>query len=368
MKAFKCFLTLAAIAGLTLSFSGLRPCNAAESGKGVEFYLLDDEQMNFETARNLPLKDLKLQAAPWIAADNIERYDWSCHYLYLKKPVDIPNQKGARYVNLAGKPFVVVADETRCYLGTLHSGASSHLPMGSVAMVDVFGDKMQRFPITLFTALYKGETPKEMRNNPAVKEALKRDGLFHAGLECKLDGISVKRENNTLAILYTYTLQNNDQDDLYVLDPQKFHPALFHDYGSGVIAQDLVHGDNNYYFWPNPREGEPKYVINRDLSWYTRLEKGKSMKRTVQMNLSPRMPPPAVRINQTPPDPPKPGKYQFVFRFKGNTPGFNYNNDGSGNDNDQLLLKDNKLSADPKAADGRIWLGQISAELTQNVE
>jgi hypothetical protein len=368
MKASINFLFLAAIAGLTLSFSGFRPCIAAEKGKGVEFYLLEDEKMNFEAARDLPLKDLKLQADPWIAADNIERYDWSCHYVYFKKPVDIPNQKGAKYVNLAGKPFVVVADGTRCYMGTLQSDVSSHLPMGSVAMIRVRGDKMERFPITLFTALFKGETAKDMRDNPALKEALKRNGLLHAGLECTLDGISAKREKDSLAVVYTYTLQNNSQDDLYVLDPEKFHTALFHDYQNGVTARDLDHGDNNYYFWPNPREGEPKYVLNKDLSWYTRLEKGKSLTRTVQMNLSPRMPPPGVQTSLPPPTAPQPGKYQFIFRFKGDTPNFSYGEDGSGNNNNQLFMKDNKLTADPKAADGRIWLGQLSAELLQNVK
>jgi hypothetical protein len=356
MKSLTSILPFMGLLVLTCLFAGMRTCKAAETGKGVEFYLLEDEKMHYGLARDIPLKDLKLRPAPWIAADNIERYDWSSHYVYLKKPVDIPNEEGRKYVNLGGKPFVITADGRPCYLGTLRSGVSSSLPRGSVvAMVTVFGDNIERFPISLFSMSEKVEATMDSRNNPVLKETLKRDGLFHAGLECTLDGITAERNGKSLTIVYTYTLRNNDQDDLYVLDPQKFHPALFHDYRNGVTAQDLDHGQYNFISWPNPRNGEPKYSTNRELSWYARLEKGKTMTRSVTMDLTPKVPP-------------EPGKYQFVFRFKGDTPAFSYLEDGSGNDNNQLLLKNNAAATDPKAADGRIWLGQISAEITQNVK
>jgi hypothetical protein len=354
MNTLKSIL-LTAIVGLTLSFAGFRPCSGAEIGKGVDFYLLEDENMSFQTARDLPLNELKLQAAPWIASDNIERYDWSSHYVYLKQSVDIPNMKGAKYVNLAGKPFVVVADGKRCYMGAMWSHLSSSLPPGSVAIVYVERDKLQRFKIGLHTVLQQGESVKDMRDNSELKETLKREGLFHAGMEGTLDGITVERDGKSLIIVYTYTLRNADQDDLYVLDPQKFHPAIFHDYRNGVTAQDLEHGEYNYISWPNPRVGEPPYALNKDLSWYTRLEKGKTMTRTVTMNLMPTTPP-------------LPGKYKFAFRFNGEQPAFSPMGGDFGTDNNQLLLKNNEVASDPKTADGRVWLGQISAELTQVVK
>ena len=56
---------------------GNPPCRAAERRPGVEFYLLRDGGLNFETARKMPLADLVLQDKPWIASEDILRYDWS---------------------------------------------------------------------------------------------------------------------------------------------------------------------------------------------------------------------------------------------------------------------------------------------------
>jgi hypothetical protein len=346
MKSLKSCLLWLTIIGLTLSFAGLHFSFAAEIGKGVDFYLLEDEDMSFQTARDLPLNDLKLKAAPWIASDNIERYDWSSHYMYLKQSVDIPNMKGAKYVNLRGKPFVVAANGKRCYMGALWSDLSSSMPPGSAAIVHVEGDRLQRFKIGSQMVMQQGEAAKDMRDNAELKETLKREGLFHDGLECKLDKaymytkIGADRKDDALTIVYTYTLRNLDQDALYVLDPQKFDQALFYKYGNGIIARNM-----------DTRESiictiHPSPEYQRDLSWYTRLEKGKSMTRTVET-----VPiKPGVQL--------KPGKYNFQFSFFGNEAG----------DNNQLLLKNNKIRAGSEEADGRLWIGEVRAELAQDIK
>ena len=48
---------------------GNLPCRAAERRSGVEFYLLKDEGLSFETVRKMPLADLALQDKPWIASE-----------------------------------------------------------------------------------------------------------------------------------------------------------------------------------------------------------------------------------------------------------------------------------------------------------
>jgi hypothetical protein len=135
-------------------------------------------------------------------------------------------------------------------------------------------------------------------------------------------------------------LRNLDQDDLYVLDPQKFDQSLFYKFGNGIIARNAaggasiictIHPDSDY---------------KRDLAWYTRLKKGESMTRTVETQ------PIKPGLQSTP------GKYIFQFSFFGNE---------SGN-NDQLLLKNNAVSLNPKAVDGRLWLGELRAELTQDIK
>jgi hypothetical protein len=341
MKTLGSTLPFAAIACLTLSFSGLRPCYTAEIGKGVDFYLLEDEKMNFTKARDLPLNELKLQAAPWIASDNIERYDWSCHYVYLKQPVVLPGDTDKQ--DIRGKPFVVVAHGLRCYLGAIWSMPPSPKPKGDVAMVCLEGDKIERFMIKLGGIAQEGQPLKDIRDNAVVKETLKREGLLHEGLECKLDKVDLERKDGDSSMVYTYTISNKDQDDLYVLDPEKFKPAAHH-INNQLVLKNVENG--NYTYRLHPLTGYLEPVAKIELSWYTRLKKGESLTRSIKVK------PPQY-------SPPEPGKYTFFFINL-----VNFETMG----NNQLLLKDNKVSPDPKAADGRIWLGELTAELNQKVK
>jgi hypothetical protein len=346
VKSLKCILLLMAIEGLTLSFSGFRACGAADGRKGVEFYLLEDDSMNFEAARKQPLSDLKLKAAPWIASADIERYDWSCHHVYLKKPLALPTVKGAKIDNLAGKPFVVIADGQRCYLGTLWSLLSSSAPTGNTAMIEILGGNLERFELRTYSITTKGESRIDIRDNPAIKESLKRAGQFHAGLECSLDGISAERNESSLTIVYTYTLHNRDEDGLYVLDPKKCPPNDFFTAGNTVVAQNVE--NDEYIRWTDSIDSASKRTTKKELSWYTLLKKGESMTRLVTMNVTLRVPP-------------EPGKYKFFLNFLGYEPFGNDHLWMYTNDNSLIRLLLNK-------PDGRIWLGQIGAELTQNIK
>jgi hypothetical protein len=356
MRALKTILSFAATAALTLSIVECRPCKAAETGKGVEFYLLEDGSADYEAARKMPLADLKLQAEPWIAADNIERYDWQGHYVYLKKPVAVPTaapaDKGAKGVgmaglaHLAGKSFVVTADGQRCYRGEFTSLLASSEPRGNLAMVTVTGREIERFEIYMSGLLEKGEERKDLRDHPKLKEVLKRDGLLHAGLECSLDGVTAERNERALTIVYTYTLRNRDEDGLYVLDPQKCPPNAFFTYGNAIVAQNLK--NKEYIRWTDSIDRQNDKVAKKELSWYTLLKKGESMTRTVTMNVTLRAAPEG-------------GQYKFYMNFIGYEPFDNVRLWMNANDNSLTHLFFNK-------PDGRIWLGQISAELAQAVK
>jgi len=305
---------------------------AAEVRAGVDFYLLKDEQMNFETARSKPLSELVLRDKPWIAAADIERYDWSSHHVYLNRQVPIPVPTGQKHVLLRGTPFVVVADGQRCYLGALWALVSSFSPAGNVAMVNVFGGELDRLAITWHSALKPGEARTDPRAHAQVSKALRRQGRFHAGLQCSLDKVRVAHQGATSSVIYTYTLRNIDEDDLYVLDPQRIDPAFFHDFQNGVWGRDV--DDGTRFAWPNPRKGGPQPTPweKLDLAWFSRLKKGEAMTRTVSMDALPRI---------------FAGKYECVFVYRG------YPGRVS---NDQLQLRD-----------GRIWLGQITATLIADV-
>jgi hypothetical protein len=361
MKSLTSILPLAGSIVLTCFFAGSRTCGAADARKGVEFYLLEDGSADYETARKQPLAELKLRAEPWIAADNIERYDWQGHYVYLKKPVAVPvaapadkgaADKGAKGVGmaglagLAGKSFVVTADGQRCYRGEFTSPLASSAPKGNLAMVTAMGREIERFEIYMSGLLEKGEERKDLRDHPKIKEVLKRDGLLHAGLECSLDGVTAERNERALTIVYTYTLRNRDEDGLYVLDPQKCPPNAFFTYGNAIVAQNLAKPE--YFRWTDSIDRADDKVAKKELSWYTLLKKGETMTRTVTMNVTLRAAPEG-------------GNYKFYMNFIGHEPVENTRLWMNANDNSFTHLLFNK-------PDGRIWLGQISAELAQAVK
>ncbi len=310
---------------------------AAEARPGVNFYLLKDGEMHFESARKMPLAQLVLQDKPWIASEDIQRYDWSSHCVYLKKDVSIAWNR----INLRGTPFVVVADGQRCYLGALWSLISSFAPEGNAALIHGLGTGGQKdlLALDLMSVLRKGESRIDVRDDPRVAKALRRQGKFHAGLQCSLDKVRVEYEKDTCSVVYTYTVRNADEDDLYVLDPQRIDPAFFHDFQNGVRGRDL--DDNVTFGWPNPRKGAPQPTpwAKADTAWFSRLKKGESMTRTVTMDGLPRIPP---------------GKYECTFSL--GSPGFGHGFTG------------NVTKAERQLKDGRIWLGRIAATLMVDVQ
>ena len=307
--------------------------HAAEPRTGVEFYLLEDEKMDFETARSRPLAKLALRAKPWIAADDIERYDWSAHYVYLKRPVALPVPAGRKHILLRGTPFVVVADGERCYLGALWTMISSFAPEGCVPMVNTLGGPLPRFAISLHAALRPGQLRTDVRSDPRVMKALRSRGQFHGGLQVSLDKVGVQRKGETSVVTYTYTLQNMGQDALYVMDPERIHPAFFHDFQNGVSGRDV--DDGLVFRWPNPRRGDPQPTPwgKLDMAWFSRLDGGKKMTRTASMDPMPRI---------------FPGKYECHFAF------------GSGG-------YSNAKTEQLQRPDGRLWLGRLTATLTVEV-
>ena len=74
-------IALAVIAGLAAAVVlSNRPSHGSEGRSGVEFYLLKNNGLDFETARQMPLEELVLRDEPWIASGDILRYDWSSHW------------------------------------------------------------------------------------------------------------------------------------------------------------------------------------------------------------------------------------------------------------------------------------------------
>ena len=114
-----------------LSLSCTDPLGTGGNESGVNIYFLTDKNINAVKALEQPLSTLVLKDTAWISSADIERYDWSSHLIYLKKK----KQLSFEGISVFGKPFVVTANDERCYLGALWVPYSSYLPSCPIIMV-----------------------------------------------------------------------------------------------------------------------------------------------------------------------------------------------------------------------------------------
>ena len=107
----------------------------AFSAKGqessFEIYFLKDSSLTEPQIANMDINKLVLQEVAWLTKDNVQFYDYSSHCIYLKDEKDEKSRffksDTVKYFKfkpmLLNKPFVIVANGERCYVGSLRSAA-----------------------------------------------------------------------------------------------------------------------------------------------------------------------------------------------------------------------------------------------------
>ena len=159
----------------------------SERGSGVNIYFLKDENLTFKDVMEQPLSNLELHWKPWITSDDIERYDWSAHLIYLKKEMPLSLEG----ISTFGKPFVVTANEEKCYLGYLYPAFSSwYMPTNPSIWIPA------PYPDDIIHIEYTGELDYDPRNDLRIKEALIAKGQFYDNLNTyivdTIHGLSVE--------------------------------------------------------------------------------------------------------------------------------------------------------------------------------
>ena len=295
------------------------PVKEEDKNGGVNIYFLQDENLNFTAAMEQPLSKLTLKDEAWISSDDIERYDWSAHLIYLKEDMQISHEG----ISVFGKPFLVIANGERCYVGALWAGYSSLRPSGPVIWVapGFYPDDIVR--ISFEACDSQGQKIQDTRNDLRIKEALIQNRQFHAGLQCTLDKVEVFHGNDASSVKYTYTLKNMNTDNLYVLDPYRMGSSLFHYFTNGVY----LNNENNHYWSENKTIEEPSHWSHWELSWHCRIESGNSITRTVLLEGYPRI---------------VSGTYQCTFQFPSPS---------------------HVEKVKRELPDGRIWLGRINSSV-----
>jgi len=217
-----------------------------ENDFAFAIYFLQNDELKMKDVYDKDLSELKLSLMPWLWDKDIRFYDWSSHCIYLKRDKTnyFPNWENNKFNEFppewADKPFIVVANGKRCYIGYFEHSALSHL-----------------WPAPTITDGYNSGYPSDVlfmdwmwlyhdypQNHPDVKKALIKAGLYHGGISVTFDTTDVNTlrmiENaDTSNISYKFTLSNNDEDDLYVIDPDKTDSDLFHLFTNGLTFQNI---------------------------------------------------------------------------------------------------------------------------------
>lgn len=241
-------------------------------------YLLKDQNITFQEAEESELNELVLNGAPWLNINDISMYDFSTHYIYLKTNKDklfegMMNDNHI-FTDFLIKPFVLVAGNQRIYLGSFISSLSSVLCAGPH-----INDLDQLFfpsDVLVLNGCNFDEW-NDMRNDSRIRDALIAENVYHAGLGVTLSEVEVIENSDTSTVRYSFTITNNDKDDLFIPDPELMGTGLFHYYTNGVNFWNSYHHYDSQY----KEKISPVPYGSWRSDWFVRLESGKSIERTV---------------------------------------------------------------------------------------
>jgi hypothetical protein len=241
-------------------------------------YFLKDTTITIQQVLAGNLSDFQITSTPFISNNDIEFYDWSSHCIYLKKDKSniFPNAYSASPFpdSWRNRPFIVAVKGRNCYAGQMFMTYASY----SLLCPGIWDFEVKYYPTDIIHINSMVGFTTDKRDNEEVKNKLLELKLLHNGLSLNIDSLWIQN-NDTALVRYKLTIINNDSDNLYVLDPDKMGTELFHYYTNGpVFYNTLTKQTYNSIFkevkTPNPYN-------SYDPSWFTKIESGKALTRTI---------------------------------------------------------------------------------------
>ena len=160
--------------------------------------------------------------------------------------------------------------------------------------------------------------PLDPRNDPRIISALEEHNLLHSGLSIEINNIDIDETQ----LNFKFTVTNNDESDLLILDPDKTGPYLFHYFTNGLSLRTMTY-EEVFTSQIEPQIPTPWDSWSPD--WLSTIKSGESIQFTINYSVNSIIPP---------------GNYYALFEFPGLTHGLT---------KDQLHLNNS-----------RIWVGDIS--------
>ena len=249
-----------------------------------------------------------------LTAKDIDYYDLSTHFIYLKGTNSFLNDK------LVRDSFQVYANGEKIYSGVFHAWYMSSIPMGPAIFLPGSIYENYVLPITLFSHFDqngKKSPATDPRKDPRIINALKSWGQFHEGLQGEIKSVTFEPGGKVSLEL---ELINNDSFNYYYLDPEKTGPELFHYFTNGLTFWNLT---QQKWFENHIQHIQPEPWDSWQMNWLSLI--GSHEKKTIS-------------IHYTNFDPIPAGHYILNFRFPG------------------LFHVD---KGDLVQRNGRIWLGEL---------
>jgi len=256
-----------------------------------------------------------------LTAKDIDYYDLSTHFIYLKGTNSFLDDK------LTRDSFQMVANGEKIYKGVFHSWVMSSMPFGPAIYTPslFYGDYV--IPIVFGSYIDqdgKRKPSEDPRSDSRILNALRSHGQLHAGLTCQIRSVQFTSGNKVSLEL---ELSNNDSFNYYYLDPEKMGLGLFHYFTNGL---SLWSPSQLKSFTSHIEHVQPQPWDSWKMDWLSLIKSHE--KKT-------------IRINYTNFDPLVAGQYKLYFMFPG------------------LQHVD---KADLVQRNGRIWLGEI--DLSQDIQ
>jgi hypothetical protein len=240
-----------------------------------------------------------------ITTDDILFYDSSTHLVYLKSGLELNPGITDFYVSVAGDTI---------YHGIIYSCLLSSMPPSPYYIVDCF-----QYGNKIIEIGYIGEE-SDLRNDPEIITALKNSNRLRNGLSVRFDNVAIQSFTDHSRVTCTITIQNNDNLNYYILDPEKMGDLDFGYFTGGVILENR----DTRLSYPLRWSAQSGTWSNLNVNDMSLLRKGSKVTYTFRSSDYNKM---------------EAGRYSARFRFCGTehcTPGLNLNQ-----------------------KDGRIWVGSI---------
>ena len=160
-----------------LLFLLLISCNnsvSPEMQNRFAIYLLKNDILTTKDVEGLELQALDLEYKPVILYEDIVEYNFENHKVFLKEKLS--NYFGSDslkiFSKLFGKPFVLIANGTRIYLGSFVTGISSWLP-NTPKIVDIAVRNSEKSFLISPAPYYDISSFIDVRNDERIFQALR---------------------------------------------------------------------------------------------------------------------------------------------------------------------------------------------------